>query len=150
LLSDDLQKISVLQHAPSAHLPARPGDPTPTRRNLDPLQHPFARARERIRALNAAKMERMFSKPFIAALEGHADAVEALARRPNSITDVASASWDGGETRLSSSRPQTLVKRTVEQTSLFITLGGGRTSRKSQARIRGRYPAFAGLTTREY
>jgi DDB1- and CUL4-associated factor 13 len=41
-------------------------------------------------------MERMFSKPFIAALEGHADAVEVLSRRPNSITDVASASWDGG------------------------------------------------------
>lgn len=41
-------------------------------------------------------MERMFSKPFIAALEGHTDAVEVLARRPNSITDVASASWDGG------------------------------------------------------
>ncbi|KAN0120460.1 WD40 repeat-like protein [Russula decolorans] len=88
-------KISVLQHAPSAHLPARPGDPTPTHRNLDPLQHPFARARERTRALNAAKMERMFSKPFIAALEGHADAVEVLSRRPNTITDVASASWDG-------------------------------------------------------
>jgi len=41
-------------------------------------------------------MERMFSKPFIAALEGHADAVEVLSRRPNTITDVASASWDGG------------------------------------------------------
>jgi WD repeat and SOF domain-containing protein 1 len=63
---------------------------------LDPLQHPFARARKRVRALIAAKMERMFSKPFIAALEGHADAVEVLSRRPNSITNVASASWDGG------------------------------------------------------
>jgi WD repeat and SOF domain-containing protein 1 len=41
-------------------------------------------------------MERMFSKPFIAALEGHADAVEVLSRRPNTITDIASASWDGG------------------------------------------------------
>jgi WD repeat and SOF domain-containing protein 1 len=41
-------------------------------------------------------MERMFSKPFIASLEGHSDAVEVLARRPNSITDIASASWDGG------------------------------------------------------
>ncbi|KAF8492033.1 hypothetical protein F5888DRAFT_1619439, partial [Russula emetica] len=71
-------------------------DPTPTHRNLDPLQHPFARARKRTRALNAAKMERMFSKPFIAALKGHADAVEVLSRRPNTITDVASASWDGG------------------------------------------------------
>jgi DDB1- and CUL4-associated factor 13 len=58
--------------------------------------HPFARARERIRTLNAAKMERMFFKPFIAAPKGHADAVEVLSRRPNTITDVASASWDGG------------------------------------------------------
>ncbi|KAH8995065.1 WD40 repeat-like protein [Lactarius hatsudake] len=78
-------KISVLQRAPSAHLPARPGDPTPTHRNLDPLLHPFSRARERIRALNAAKMERIFSKPFIAALEGHSDAVEV----------TCAASWDG-------------------------------------------------------
>ena len=90
------QKISVLQHAPSTHLPARPGDPKPTQRNLDPLMHPFARARERTRALNAAKMERMFAKPFVAALEGHQDAIEVLAKRPESVTDVASGSWDGG------------------------------------------------------
>ncbi|THH17999.1 hypothetical protein EW146_g2929 [Bondarzewia mesenterica] len=88
-------KISVLQHAPSTHLPARPGDPTPVQRNLDPLLHPFSRARERTRALNATKMERMFAKPFIASLEGHVDAVEVMARKPDSVTDVASASWDG-------------------------------------------------------
>ena len=58
--------------------------------------HPFARARERMRALNAAKMERMFAKPFVASLEGHVDAVEVLARKPASLTTVASASWDGG------------------------------------------------------
>ena len=90
------QKISVLQHAPSTHLPMRPGDPTPTSRNLDPLQHPFARARERMRALNAAKMERLFAKPFVAALEGHVDAVETMARKPDNLDMVASGSWDGG------------------------------------------------------
>ncbi|KAH9903485.1 WD40 repeat-like protein [Cubamyces lactineus] len=89
-------KISVLQHAPSAHLPARPGDPTPTSRNLDPLMHPFARARERTRALNAVKMERMFAKPFVASLEGHVDAVETMARKPETLDIVASGSWDGG------------------------------------------------------
>ncbi|CAL1710018.1 unnamed protein product [Somion occarium] len=89
-------KISVLQHAPSTHLPARPGDPTPTSRNLDPLMHPFARARERTRALNAVKMERIFAKPFIAALEGHVDAVETMARKPGTLNVVASGSWDGG------------------------------------------------------
>ncbi|KAF8128665.1 WD40 repeat-like protein [Boletus edulis] len=83
-------KISVLQHAPAAHLPTRHGDPTPTSRNLDPLSHPFARARERMRALNAAKMDRMFAKPFIASLEGHIDAVE------GTVNIVASGSWDGG------------------------------------------------------
>ncbi|KAI0701839.1 WD40 repeat-like protein [Cytidiella melzeri] len=89
-------KISVLQHAPATHLPQRPGDPTPTSRNLNPLMHPFAKARERTRALNAAKMERIFSKPFVAALEGHVDAVETMSRRPESLTVVASGSWDGG------------------------------------------------------
>ncbi|EKM57103.1 uncharacterized protein PHACADRAFT_254662 [Phanerochaete carnosa HHB-10118-sp] len=89
-------KISVLQHAPSAHLPNRPGDPTPTSRNLDPLMHPFAKARERTRALNAAKIERIFAKPFVAALEGHLEAIETMSRRPESLTAVASGSWDGG------------------------------------------------------
>ncbi|KAJ6562454.1 WD40-repeat-containing domain protein [Mycena capillaripes] len=89
-------KIRVLQHDPAVHLPQRPGDPTPTSRNLDPLMHPFARARERTRALNAAKMDRMFAKPFIASLEGHVDAVEVLAKQPGSLTTVASGSWDGG------------------------------------------------------
>ena len=90
------QKISVLQHDPSTHLPMRPGDPTPTSRNLNPLMHPFARARERTRALNAAKIERIFAKPFVASLEGHSDSVEVLVRKPKSLTTVASASWNGG------------------------------------------------------
>ncbi|KAF9268797.1 WD40 repeat-like protein [Marasmius fiardii PR-910] len=89
-------KISVLQHDPSSHLPRRPGDPTPISRNLDPNMHPFARARERTRALNAAKIDRIFAKPFVGALEGHVDAVEVIAKQPDSVTNIASGSWDGG------------------------------------------------------
>lgn len=59
--------------------------------------HPFSRARERTRALNAAKMDRIFAKPFVDSLEGHVDAIEVLARQPDSLTTVASGSWDGGE-----------------------------------------------------
>ncbi|KAL9709330.1 Protein sof1 [Leucoagaricus gongylophorus] len=88
-------RISVLQHAPEQHLPTRPGDPTPQSRNLDPLMHPFARARERTRALNAAKMDRIFAKPFITALEGHTDAIESMAKQPDSLVNVASGSWGG-------------------------------------------------------
>lgn len=86
----------MLQHAPESHLSLRPGDPTPTSRNLNPIMHPFARARERIRALNAAKMDRMFAKPFVDSLGGHVDSVEVLVRQPGSLTTLASGSWDGG------------------------------------------------------
>eukprot|EP00629_Pelagomonadales_sp_RCC1024_P008730 CAMPEP_0119297320 /NCGR_PEP_ID=MMETSP1329-20130426/51014_1 /TAXON_ID=114041 /ORGANISM="Genus nov. species nov., Strain RCC1024" /LENGTH=436 /DNA_ID=CAMNT_0007298259 /DNA_START=45 /DNA_END=1352 /DNA_ORIENTATION=+ len=49
------------------------------RRNLEPGQHPFAAAREYQRAVVAAKLDRMMAKPFVCALEGHADALTALA-----------------------------------------------------------------------
>ena len=58
--------------------------------------HPFAKARERTRALNAAKMDRMFAAPFVDALEGHIDALEVICRKPASLTELASGSWDGG------------------------------------------------------
>jgi WD repeat and SOF domain-containing protein 1 len=60
------------------------------------MMHPFARARERIRALNAAKMDKIFAKPFVASLEGHVDAVEVVTRQRGSLTTIASGSWDGG------------------------------------------------------
>lgn len=58
--------------------------------------HPFARPRERTRALNAAKLDRIFAKPFVDSLEGHVDAVEVMCRKPDSLSLVASGSWDGG------------------------------------------------------
>lgn len=58
--------------------------------------HPFSRARERNRALNAAKMERIFSKPFVASLEGHVDSVGVLAKKPRALNVIASGSGDGG------------------------------------------------------
>lgn len=58
--------------------------------------HPFSKARERTRALNAAKMDRMFAKPFVDALDGHLDAVEVICRKPGSLAEIGSGSWDGG------------------------------------------------------
>ena len=42
----------------------------------------------------------MFAKPFVAALEGHVDAVETMARKPDTLDIVASGSWDGGAHQL--------------------------------------------------
>ena len=66
------------------------------RRNLDPAQHPFAAAREYQRAVVAAKLGRMMAKPFVCALEGHADAVTALAvPRSGTLVQCVSGGADG-------------------------------------------------------
>ena len=65
-------------------------------RNLDPALHPFARAREYTRALNATKLERVFAAPFVAQLgRGHVDGVYALATDPGALDRAASGSGDG-------------------------------------------------------
>ncbi|KAI5793079.1 WD40-repeat-containing domain protein [Geopyxis carbonaria] len=65
-------------------------------RNLNPELHPFEKAREYTRALNATKMERMFAQPFIAQLgNGHIDGVYSFAKDPRTLTRVASGSGDG-------------------------------------------------------
>ena len=65
-------------------------------RNLDPALHPFERAREYTRALNAIKLERMFAAPFVAQLgRGHVDGVYTIAKDPESLQRFASGSGDG-------------------------------------------------------
>ncbi|KAI9315828.1 DDB1 and CUL4-associated factor 13-like protein [Dichotomocladium elegans] len=64
-------------------------------RNFDPTIHPFEQGREYVRALNAVKLERMFAKPFIAALSGHIDGVYSMAKHPNRLNCMISGSGDG-------------------------------------------------------
>ncbi|EAW08110.1 rRNA-processing protein SOF1 [Aspergillus clavatus NRRL 1] len=65
-------------------------------RNLDPAQHPFERAREYTRALNAVKLERLFAAPFLGQMgDGHVDGVYTMAKDPGSLERFASGSGDG-------------------------------------------------------
>jgi DDB1- and CUL4-associated factor 13 len=65
-------------------------------RNLDPSQHPFERAREYTRALNAVKIERLFASPFVTDLKpGHVDGVYSMSKDPGSLERFASGSGDG-------------------------------------------------------
>ena len=57
--------------------------------------HPFQQAREYQRALNAAKLEKLFAKPFLAAMDTHSDAVVTLAKNRHNLADMISASADG-------------------------------------------------------
>jgi hypothetical protein len=71
--------------------------PHPLQRNLDSALHPFSKTREYTRAVTAAKMDRMFAKPFVGAIEGHQDGVYCLARDPRRVGVVAGGGGDGGE-----------------------------------------------------
>jgi WD repeat and SOF domain-containing protein 1 len=45
--------------------------------------------------LNAAKVEKLFAKPFLAAMDTHSDGVVALAKNRHNLTDMLSAAADG-------------------------------------------------------
>ncbi|GES60759.1 WD40 repeat-like protein [Aspergillus terreus] len=84
-----LSRPASSQQAPGSTVVRQP-------RNLDPAQHPFERAREYTRALNATKLERLFAAPFLGQMgDGHVDGVYSMAKDPGSLERFASGSGDG-------------------------------------------------------
>ncbi|RSH85221.1 rRNA-processing protein sof1 [Saitozyma podzolica] len=88
-------KIKMISRSLDDHLPSSSTDPHPIQRNLAPHLHPFAKPREYTRALTAAKMDRMFAKPFVGALGGHQDGVYVLGKDPRRVAVVAGGGGDG-------------------------------------------------------
>lgn len=64
-------------------------------RNYNPELHPFEVSREYTRALNAAKLERVFAKPFVGSLDGHQDGVQIIRKHPTRLSTLLSGSCDG-------------------------------------------------------
>ncbi|KAI8464516.1 MAG: WD40-repeat-containing domain protein [Monoraphidium minutum] len=87
-------KVKVINRNEEAFTKERAGDVKKVHRNYDPELHHFSKATEYARALNAAKLERVFAKPFVAALP-HADGVTALARNPRRLNSLVAGSADG-------------------------------------------------------
>ncbi|KAK4461110.1 WD40-repeat-containing domain protein [Cladorrhinum samala] len=84
-----LTRATSVQQAPGADVHKAP-------RNLAPEIHPFERAREYQRALNAVKLERMFAKPFLGQLgNGHVQGIYSMCKDKNDLSSVASGSGDG-------------------------------------------------------
>ncbi|CAK9437783.1 uncharacterized protein LODBEIA_P21610 [Lodderomyces beijingensis] len=89
-------KVKTISRSSDTYVPVRNTQESPLPRNLNPALHPFERAREYTRALNATKLERMFAKPFMGQLgDGHRDGVYQICRNPNSTGFIASGSGDG-------------------------------------------------------
>ena len=64
-------------------------------RSMQPELHPFEKGREYVRALNAVKLDKHFSKPFVGALDGHMDGVHCVATAPTVLTMLVSGGCDG-------------------------------------------------------
>ncbi|KAF3917465.1 hypothetical protein ABW21_db0209142 [Orbilia brochopaga] len=88
-------KVKAISRSASTYAPQGTTS-APVPRNLNPALHPFEKAREYTRALNATKLDRMFAKPFLGQLgNGHVDGVYAFAVDPKVLNRVASGSGDG-------------------------------------------------------
>lgn len=88
-------KFKVLSRREVDYTRERRSDVVKVQRNPDPLLHPFEQAREYTRALNAAKLQKIFAKPFVGALDGHMDGVFSMATNPKSLVTFVSGSCDG-------------------------------------------------------
>jgi len=64
-------------------------------KNTDPSLHPLAQQTEYVRAIRAAKMKKMFAKPFIGSLEGHSESVYSLCRHHKNTRTIISGGADG-------------------------------------------------------
>jgi WD repeat and SOF domain-containing protein 1 len=73
----------------------RKGDIFNVSKTLDESLHPFVKQREFTRALNQAKLSRMFAKPFLFQLQGHSDSIYSLAKSNSNCNLIASGSFDG-------------------------------------------------------
>jgi WD repeat and SOF domain-containing protein 1 len=88
-------KVNTICRNPKEYEKKSIKDVTKMHRNPDPSLNPFQEAREYQRALNAAKVEKIFSKPFIAALDTHADGITCVSKNINSMVDFVTGSHDG-------------------------------------------------------
>jgi len=92
-------KVKVISRSVEENVREIPSQLSKVHRSIDPLQHPFEKGREYVRALNATKWQKVFGKPFVASLDGHRDGVFTLAKHPTSLSLLLSGSCDG-EVRL--------------------------------------------------
>ncbi|KAM0687754.1 Protein sof1 [Conglomerata obtusa] len=86
--------IKAIQHDTKKHTKQRTNDLHQSSYTKSATHHPFLKEREYVRALNAAKLDRLFAKPFIRAFSEHQEGVTRVARHSNKDLFVT-ASFDG-------------------------------------------------------
>jgi DDB1- and CUL4-associated factor 13 len=84
-------KINTIYHKPEEVEKERKKDLNHASFSKRDVYHPFMAEREFVRALNATKIERALSKPFVAALTYHNQGVDSLSRHPTRPLFVSSS-----------------------------------------------------------
>lgn len=88
-------KVKVLTRNPDDYQRETKNDLFKASRNFSAPRDPFQPVIEYTRALSAAKLNRVFAKPFIGSLDGHQDGVNILAKHPLRLPIVLSGGQDG-------------------------------------------------------
>lgn len=88
-------KIKTISRTEEDYVRKSKADITKVHRNRDPIVHPFEKAREYSRALMATKLDKIFAKPFIGALDGHKDGIYCFSSVRNNLVPFISGSCDG-------------------------------------------------------
>ncbi|KAG6419484.1 hypothetical protein SASPL_121706 [Salvia splendens] len=88
-------KVKVISRSTDEFTRERSQDLQRVFRNFDPTLRTQEKAVEYVRALNAAKLDKIFARPFIGAMDGHIDAVSAMAKNPANLKWLFSGSMDG-------------------------------------------------------
>lgn len=88
-------KVKVISRSVDEFTRERSQDLQRVFRNYDPSLRPQEKAVEYVRALNAVKLDKIFARPFIGALDGHVDAVSCMAKNPSQLKGIFSGSMDG-------------------------------------------------------
>lgn len=105
-------KVKTLSRKAEDFTREKSTDLQPVTHSNKPSLHPFEKAREYARALNAAKLDKHFAKPFLASLEGHADGVCSMGKCVATLNVLATGGCDGEliQWRLSQREPSWRVR----------------------------------------
>lgn len=75
-------RVKVISRSADDFTRERSNDLQRVSRNYDPNLRTQEKAVEYVRALNAAKLDKVFARPFIGAMDGHIDAISCMAKKP--------------------------------------------------------------------
>eukprot|EP01012_Entosiphon_sulcatum_P057671 TRINITY_DN81498_c0_g1_i1.p1 TRINITY_DN81498_c0_g1~~TRINITY_DN81498_c0_g1_i1.p1 ORF type:complete len:464 (+),score=103.46 TRINITY_DN81498_c0_g1_i1:28-1392(+) len=88
-------KVKVLSRSARYHTNELKSDARRLDRNLDPNLHPGTRAVEYKRAVNAAKLGRMFAKPFLCAFDQFMDTPTSISLHPSDLSFFVAGDFNG-------------------------------------------------------